>query len=269
MVLRFPAPILVLALAAVLGASPSCQFVTKNTEAGGARSSGSMGGGRGESDDEAGPSKLEKKQRALEQAEVELQLSKKKADDDMRSVRESLKDAERGLKLAEEKLELFRTRERALKLEQAELGLSRAQFSVEKKRQELEETIGHFEGDEYAQGARELVVYRERKGLELAEADLKLQERKLAMLAEHELPQRETALKRDVSKAKEARRKAKTKVDRQKLENKLSLMKREIAVSDLERELAKLAGTEAPEAPEADGSTPESDADASAPAGAE
>jgi hypothetical protein len=185
---------------------------------------------------------LRDKQHELEHTRMELELARMDAANGSLEAKEELADAERGLEEAQIALTAFRERERALQQDEAEQELDDARLRVELQRQELDEVIAQYKGDEYAASAKELVVYRERKRLELAERGVALQERKLSLLTEHELPAKDHVLARAVDQAREKRRQARAAVAHDGLEGRLEVLKLEHEVDGLEREVRELGG---------------------------
>ncbi|MBK7876490.1 MAG: hypothetical protein IPJ77_12195 [Planctomycetes bacterium] len=209
----------------------------------GAKSGGPSGASNGKQeaskDDDAGE-KLAKKEFELECARLEQRLKKLGNEAEERSAANELEEAERGLRDAREALENFQSHDKPMKLDDGQLDLDQAIQRRTQQQQELEELEAMYKQEELATLTKELVISRERKGLEFAKRALEMMTKNIEHAKSVELPKKARELTESVAKAERRLVEARAKSEKLKLENQLETMKSERALADLEKEVAKL-----------------------------
>lgn len=191
------------------------------------------------SKDDAGE-KLAKKEFELECARLEQQLKKLGNEAEERSAANDIDEAERALRDAREALENFQSHDKPMKLDDGQLDLDQAIQRRTQQQQELEELEAMYKQEELATLTKELVISRERKGLEFAKRALDMMTKNIEHAKSVELPRKSRELTEGVAKAERRLTEARAKAEKQKLENKLEWMKSEHALAELEGEVAKL-----------------------------
>ena len=121
------------------------------------------------------------------------------------------------------------------------ISLDRSTYSAEHEKDELGELVAMYDADEFAKTTKELVLKRGRRGVEIAERELAVEQKEYAHFEQHELPQRERELRQKLADAELERQKAEAEADKAKLELDLAKQKLRDRMADLEEEIAELA----------------------------
>jgi hypothetical protein len=183
---------------------------------------------------------LRKKEHELDYARRELKITRLAQQSEEREAKNAIEDAERKLKESTDERDHFRSVQVALKLDESGLGIERAAEHRKRQKEELAELEAMYKEEELATLTKELVINRSRTDVELAQKSLDLEQRKLVMTRDHELPKKQRELDDTVVKAEKTLAEAKAKDARHGLEKELKLLKSEHSIDELEREVAKL-----------------------------
>jgi hypothetical protein len=193
---------------------------------------------------------IEKKERELRIAELELEIAKQKAQSVAAGDQAAVESAQLELAKAERDLSHFREVEAPAKLAEEQLSLDNSEFRLQESRQEqeqMEAEYGPHLTDEQARKTGEIVIWRGQKRIEFAERRLELSRNSLAQLDGYELPARAGDLEQKVVEKREALARAREKAERGELENLVSVTKAENRIDLLHYELSKLRESAAKE----------------------
>lgn len=202
----------------------------------------------GEDGDEKGDSKadkLQKKERALAYARLELKIARQGAEADERECKSAVEDAERELSNATLDRDHFVQVSKDLELAKSKLELDHGAQQIEESRQELGELESMYKQEDLAALTKELVLTRGRKKLEMAQRNFELDQKEAAALRDFEQPKKLRDLEHGVTKAERELREAKAKQAKTATEKELSLLKAEHEVDELEKAVAKMKAKDA------------------------
>jgi hypothetical protein len=189
----------------------------------------------GEKKKEDPAKKAAERERKLVYARIEQKIAELSATNDQREADAGLARARRNLDEAKGDLDHFKSVEMPISLDDKKIDLDRVTFRADESKEELAELESMYKKEEYAELTKELVIKRGRRQLELAQRDLKVEERKYDALQKQELQKKQRGLEDGVRKAEEELASAETKVEKQRLENEVSLLKAKNKIEDLEK----------------------------------
>ena len=184
--------------------------------------------------------KLLKKQRELDYAQRELEISKLSCEADDRDADTAVKDATQKLEMARKDQDNFLSLDKPTQVAQSQLSLDRSQQSMEESRQELAELEAMYKQEDFAALTKELVLSRGRKRLEFSQRGYDLAKKGQEELLNHDLPKKERDFALAVEKAEKGLADAQAKKAKGDLEAKLKLMRSEHKIDELQRELDKM-----------------------------
>ncbi len=194
----------------------------------------------GKSDSADRAEKLEKKERELACARIELDIARQSTEADEREARSSVADAEFKLQRASEDRDNYKNVEAQLVTSEAELRLEEAKERLEESRQELAELEKMYKQETFAEITKELVLVRGKVKVKMAEKGLELTQRKGVQQREFEIPKKLKELGQSLQKAQDDLDAAKRKEARVANEKKLKILKAEQSIGEIERAIAKL-----------------------------
>jgi len=227
-------------LANLLLCLPALLVSTACQSAGTPRSENAAPAGSGKAEDAEGAAdKTLKKEREVEYARLELEISKLSVAADTREAEAAVLEATQKLEAAKKDRDDFKGRDKPNKLADNQLDIDRAAWRMEESRQELGELEGMYKKEDFAELTKELVLSRGKKNLEFAQRSLEIAKKDQEGLTSHELPKRETELDQAVQRAEKGLDEARSKKDRTAVEVKLKLLKAEHRVEEAQRELEK------------------------------
>lgn len=189
----------------------------------------------GEKKKEDPAKKAAERERKLTYARIELKIAELSTANDLREADASLARARRNLDEARDDLEHFKSVEMPISLDDKKIDLDRVTFRADESKEELAELENMYKKEEYAELTKELVIKRGRRQLELAQRDLKVEERKYDSLQKQELQKKQRGLEDAVRKAEEELASAEVKVQKQRLENEVAMLKAKNKIEDLEK----------------------------------
>jgi len=173
---------------------------------------------------------LKMAQRKLEGTELSGTIGLMEAERSVESAQRAVADAEAEL----EKLTGYTAPRRVA---QAELGLERSAGRLDDARAELQQIIQMYEGEEFAESSKELVINRSRRGVELSERSVELERQALKHLETVELPRDFEAAQDKVAGAQHKLRVAEMRLENERrsfetkrMEARESLRKAELAL---------------------------------------
>lgn len=188
--------------------------------------------------EKASKSDSDKKERGrirdLEVARMELKIAELRAQMDAMSADGAKSKAQRDAQEAEAALTHFIDNEVPVLIEKSTISLDRSRHSAEHAADELAELEAMYSAEEFAEMTKELVLRRGRRNLEIAQRNLAVEEAKLKMLTEEELPRKKRGLKAKLSEARAALAKAQLGSRKAELDNMVSLTKARNKILSLE-----------------------------------
>lgn len=189
---------------------------------------------------EAKADELRKKQRELDYAKLQLEITRLDVAADERGAKTAVDNAERDLANAKLERDNFMNTVKPLEIADHTLSLDRSKQYVTESEQELKELETMYSKEEFAGTTKELVLTRGRNRLDMAKRDLDLSKKRNDQMTAFEHPKRERDLTVAVERATQAASEAHAKLDKGTLEHKLTLLKAEHGIEDLQREIEKL-----------------------------
>jgi hypothetical protein len=192
------------------------------------------------SDEPTEADKVQKKERELSYARLELKIARMETEGNDRECKSSIEEAERELKEATLDREHFVQFTKEIELAKSKLGLDRGAQQIEESRQELSELESMYKQEELAALTKELVLTRGKKKLEMAQRNFDLDQKEANDVRDFEHPKKLRDLDEAVAKAEKGLREAKAKQTQAASEKELKLLKAEHEIDDLERELQKM-----------------------------
>ena len=205
------------------------------------------GGGGGEKPDEADAAdKVQKAQREVEYAKIDLDLAKMSTAAEAREADQAVVEATQKLEAVKKDRDNFKNNETPQKLAERQLDIDRStQFSEEAK-QELDELEGMYKKEEFASLTKELVLSRGKKKLEFAKRGLELAKKNQEQLTNFELPKKQLELDQSVERAEKALAEANAKKEKGALESTLKVKKTEHHVDEAQKALDKAQKKQTP-----------------------
>lgn len=179
------------------------------------------------------------KARDLELARLELRSAEFDAEVKQAAAREAVVKAERELQLARAALQAFETIDAPTQVDGAQISHDRQAYAADEARAELAELEAMYQAEEFAKATKELVLQRGRRRLEVAERELAVGKRKLAMLKDHALPRQQTELAGKVHDDEVALAKAKLEAEKAGIDGDVALRRARAKIEDLDKELAE------------------------------
>jgi hypothetical protein len=191
-------------------------------------------------DEDSKEEKTKKKERELDDARVQLKITRQDTQAAERKEKDDVEEAEYALGKAKEALDQFQKVTSKLELSKATLGLDRATQRVEESKAELEELMSMYKKEDFAALTKELVLNRGKKNLEFANRALEHEKIEAATTRDVDLPRKEKDLQLALRKAENKLREEKAEQLKMADENELKLRKAERAVDDAEKAVAKM-----------------------------
>lgn len=185
---------------------------------------------------------VERKERALHVAQLELKVAKRGADQAAAEHEWKLARAAEELEQAERALEVYREVEKPMLVADRALQLDRAKRRLRDARQDLEGILAIYV-DEPEASAKEEIIARYESDVELAERGLALQEQRNAHAREATDAAREVALRSAVAKAERSLVRERSEKEQGRVQGELELLRKEHALVALEEELEDLRGS--------------------------
>ena len=185
---------------------------------------------------------LRKKQRELDYAKLQFQITELEMQADERGQKNALVDAERGVRHAEEELADYQKSQKELEAAERVLNKDQQHENLRETQQEYDELESMYKDEDFAKKTKELVLSRgkarlefSRRGLEIADTRRNFQNTKV-------LPRKERDLNVALEKARTALEDARAGAERKALSAQLQLLRAEDGIKDLEKEIEKLKG---------------------------
>jgi hypothetical protein len=196
--------------------------------------------GQAPAQDDSKNEALQKKERELAYARLQLQITELEQQADARAQQNSIADAERGVRHAEEELADFQQTHKALEQAERELNSDQQKEGLRETQQEYDELESMYKDEDFAKKTKELVLSRgkarldfSRRGLEISTGRRQFQERTAAQRKERDLSEA-------LEKARAGLTDTRAAAERKTLSNQLQLLRAKDGIADLEKELAKL-----------------------------
>ena len=183
--------------------------------------------------DEAG---AEDKAHKIEMAQLELDQARLGSEQGLAKAELELMLAEKKLKEDKESLQVFK-KSRSRRQAEAQLELDRATGRATDSEAELAELESMYADEEFAEKTKELVLNRGRRNLDHARRGLEIQEQKLQLLVEYELPKEQYGKEMAVSEAEQKLAQSRRGLELARLKGKAAVTKAEYAL--LEARTAK------------------------------
>jgi len=128
------------------------------------------------------------------------------------------------------------------RIAQAELGLERSAGRLNDAMAELQQIVQMYEGEEFAESSKELVINRSRRGVELSERSVELERQALMYLENVELPRDMEAAQDKVAGAEHKLRVAEMRLENERRSFETKLMEAEESLRKAELALEKAMG---------------------------
>jgi hypothetical protein len=209
---------------------------------------GNAPAGQAPAQDDSKNEALQKKERELNYARLQLQITELEQQADARAQQNSIADAERAVRRAQEELDDYLKSQKTLEKAERELNTDQQKEGHRQTQQEYDELESMYKDEDFAKKTKELVLSRgkarldfSRRGMELAATRRKFQE-------ETVMPRKERDLNEALEKARAALTDTRASAERKTLANQLQLLRAKDGITDLEKEVEKLkkaAGTPA------------------------
>jgi hypothetical protein len=194
----------------------------------------------GEKPDEAEVAeKIQKAERELDYARIELDLAKLSTSADAREADQSVLEATQKLEAVRKDRDNFKNVETPTKLADRQLDVDRSTQRMDEQKAELDELEAMYKNEQFASLTKELVLNRGKKQLEFAKRSLELAKKSQEQLTSFELPKKQLELDQSVDRAEKTLAEANTKKEKSALESKLKLLKSEHRVDESQLALDK------------------------------
>jgi len=192
---------------------------------------------------------LQKKERELNYAKLQFQVTELELQADERAQKNSIADAERGVRKSEEELSDYLQSQ--MKIESAEraLSLDQQQEGVRENQQEYDELESMYKDEDFAKKTKELVLSRGKARLGFAQRGMELANTRREFHEKTVMPRKERDLRETLEKARMGLEEGRAMAERKKLSNQLQLLRAKDGLDDLQKEVEKLKkATEKPAA---------------------
>ncbi|MCB9915400.1 MAG: hypothetical protein H6828_09660 [Planctomycetes bacterium] len=197
----------------------------------------------GEAGDEDLAQKIGDAEVALQLAEIDLEVTRRKVAAEGTSAASDVAEAAFERENAAAALAHYRDLEAPKDVAEKQLGVDGAAQRLAEQRAELEQMIAdyaEYDDDEKSAVTRDIVVGRERVQVEFAERRLELVTQELASLREFEVPRKVAELERKLVSKEEALEAAQRKAERGELEGRADTLRAEDKLRRARRELEEL-----------------------------
>jgi hypothetical protein len=192
--------------------------------------------------DEAKAEALQKKERELSYAKLQLQITVLEQQADARSQQNAIAEAERGVRRAEEELSDYQKAHKALEQAERELSTDQQKENLRETQQEFDELESMYKDEDFAKKTKELVLSRGKARLDFSRRGLEIAATRRDFQTSVVLPRKERDLNVALEKARTALEDARGGAERKKLSNQLQMLRAEDGIKDLEKEIEKLKG---------------------------
>jgi len=183
---------------------------------------------------------LQKKERELNYARLQLQITELDLQADERSQKNSLIDAERGVRKSEEELSDYLQTQRQIDSAERTLGLDQQQEGVRESQQEYDELESMYKDEDFAKKTKELVLSRGKARLGFAQRGMELASSRHGFQEKVVMPRKERDLREAIEKARTGLEDARASAERKQLSNQLQLLRAKDGLDDLQKEVEKL-----------------------------
>jgi hypothetical protein len=183
---------------------------------------------------------IQKKERELEYAKLQFQITQLELAADERAQQNSIADAERGVRHAREELDDYLKSQKALEAAERILGMDQQKEGLRQTQQEYDELESMYKDEDFAKKTKELVLSRGKARLDFSKRGLDLSTARRDFQEKVSLPRKERDLNEALEKASKGLEEARGAVERKKLANQLQLMRAKDSLDDLQKEVDKL-----------------------------
>ncbi len=125
-------------------------------------------GGDTAAKDDSKAEALQKKERELNYAKLQLQITELELQADERSQKNSIADAERGVRHAEEELADYLQTHKVIETKERELNTDQQKENLRETQQEYDELESMYKGEDFAKKTKELVLSRGKARLDFS-----------------------------------------------------------------------------------------------------
>lgn len=198
------------------------------------------GGSEGPAKDEAKAEALQKKERELNYAKLQFQITELELQADERSQKLSLADAERGVRHAEEELSDYLQSQKLLETAERELNADQQKAGLKETQQEYDELESMYKDEDFAKKTKELVLSRGKTRLDFSTRGLAISTSRREFQEKTVMPRRERDLREALEKSRAGLEENRASAERKKLGNQLQLMRAKDGLDDLQKEIDKL-----------------------------
>ena len=205
-------------------------------------------GGDAAAKDDSKVDALQKKERELNYAKLQLQITELELQADERSQKNSIADSERGVRKSEEELSDFLQSQKQIESAERALSLDQQQEGVRETQQEYDELESMYKDEDFAKKTKELVLSRGKARLGFSQRGMELSTSRRDFHEKFVMPRKERDLREALEKARTGLEDGRAMAERKKLSNQLQLLRAKDGLDELQKEVEKLkkaAGTPA------------------------
>lgn len=197
-------------------------------------------GGDAAAKDDSKAEALQKKERELNYAKLQLQITELELQADDRSQKNSIVDAERGVRHAEEELADYLQSHKAIEAKERQLNSDQQKEGLRETQQEYDELESMYKDEDFAKKTKELVLSRGKARLDFTQRGMELATSRREFQEQTATPRRERDLRDALEKARQGLEEGRTSAERKKLANQLQLLRARDGLDDLQKEVEKL-----------------------------
>jgi hypothetical protein len=196
--------------------------------------------GQAPAQDDSKAEALQKKERELNYARLQLQITELEQQADARAQQNSIADAERGVRRAQEELDDYLKSQKSLEKAERELNTDQQKEGLRETQQEYDELESMYKDEDFAKKTKELVLSRGKARLDFSRRGLDISTNRREYQAGTVLPRRERDLGEALEKARAGLTDTRAAAERKTLSNQLQLLRAKDGITDLEKEVEKL-----------------------------
>jgi hypothetical protein len=189
---------------------------------------------------------LQKKERELNYAKLQSQITELELQADERSQKNAIADAERGVSHAEEELSDYLQSQKLLESAERELNSDQQKEGLRETQQEYDELESMYKDEDFAKKTKELVLSRGKARLDFSQRGLAISTSRREFHEKTVAPRRERDLRLALEKARTALEDCRGAAERKKLANELQRMRSKDSLDDLQKEVDKLKSSAKP-----------------------
>ena len=197
-------------------------------------------GGEPQAKDDSKQEALQKKERELNYAKLQFQITELELQADERSQQSAIADAERGVRHAEEELSDYLQSQKDLESAERALNSDQQKEGLRETQQEYDELESMYKDEDFAKKTKELVLSRGKARLDFSQRGLAISNSRREFHEQTVTPRRQRDLQEALEKSRQALQECRSGGERKKLANQLQLMRAKDGLDDLQKEVEKM-----------------------------